>query len=185
MYCAIINTKCERNTDAMSEAAREILPESTPEVEILSESVPVLPMHWHSFLVKFYLWLAAAYHLFQAAWMVFGNIYIEAAARESIYASMPGMQIADYGFAGILAVVSVLQLLACRKLAKKKLAGIALLKGAYILLTLAILVYLPARLLISGMPLLNLPLLGQAVSYMALLWINRSYYRKRRNAFNP
>ncbi len=185
MYCAIINTKCERNTDAMSEAAREILPESAPESEVLSKNAPVLPMHWHGFLVKFYLWLAAAFHLFQAAWMIFGNIYIEAAAREAIYASMPGMQIADYGFAGMLAVVSLLQLLAAGKLAKKRSAGIGLLKGAYILLTLAILIYLLARLLISGMPPLNLPLLGQAVSYMALLWINHSYYRKRRNTFNP
>lgn len=185
MHCAIINTKCERNTEAMSEAAREILPESTPELEVHSENKLELPMRWHGFLVKFYLWLTAAYHLFQAAWFIFGNIYIEAAAREAIYAAMPGMQLADYGFAGALVAGSILQLLACGKLAKKNRAGITLLKGAYILLTLAILIYLLARLLISGMPPLNLPLLGQAISYMALLWINHSYYRKRRSVFNP
>ncbi|MBP3409780.1 MAG: hypothetical protein J6M10_02175 [Clostridia bacterium] len=163
----------------MSEAAREILPDSAPAPEIVPESVPVLPMRWHGFQVKFYLWLAAAYHLFQAGWIFSGKIYIESAARDAIYASMPGMRILDYSLAALLAVGAILLLAARAKLAKKNKTGIALLTGAYILLAAGMIVYLLARLLISGMPPLNLPLIGQAVSCLALLGINRSYYRKR------
>ncbi|MBP3653297.1 MAG: hypothetical protein J6J78_09560 [Clostridia bacterium] len=163
----------------MSEAAREILPDSAPALEIVPEPVPALPMRWHGFQVKFYLWLEAAYHLFQASWIFSGKIYIESAARDAIYASMPGMRILDYSLAALLAVGAILLLAARAKLAKKNKTGIALLTGAYILLAAGMIVYLLARLLISGMPPLNLPLIGQAVSCLALLGINRSYYRKR------
>ena len=163
----------------MSEAAREILPDSAPAPEIVPEPVPVLPMRWHGFQVKFYLWLAAAYHLFQAGWIFSGKIYIESAARDAIYAAMPGMRILDYGFAALLAVGAILLLAARAKLAKKNKTGIATLTGAYILLAAGMIVYLLARMLISGMPPLNLPLIGQVVSCLALLGINRSYYRKR------
>lgn len=163
----------------MSEAAREILPETTPVPEILPESKEKLPMRWHGFLVKFYLWTAAAYHLFQAGWILSGRIYIESAARDAIYAAMPGMRILDYGFAALLAIGAVLLLASRAKLARKNKTGIALLTGAYILLAIDMIAYLPVRLLVSGMPPLNLPLIGQAIACLALLGINRSYYRKR------
>lgn len=169
----------------MSEAIRESLPENAPELEVLPQSAPELPLRWHGFLVKFYLWLAAAYHLFQAGWILLGKIYIETAARDAIYAEMPGMRILDAAFAALLAVGALLLILAAAKLMKRRKTGISLLKGAYILLILDIIAYLTGRLLISGMPPLNLPLMGQAVCYAALLGINHSYYRKRRNVFNP
>jgi len=163
----------------MSEAVREILPESTPAPEIAPNPAPELPMHWHGFLVKFYLWLAAAYHLFQAGWMFAGKVYLESAARDAIYSTMPGMRALDYGFAAMLCVGSILLMVSRAKLAGKNKTGIALLTGAYILLAGDMIVYLLARLLVSGMPPLNLPLIGQTVSCLALLGINRSYYRKR------
>lgn len=163
----------------MSEAAREILPENAPVTEVPPESTPELPMRWHGFLVKFYLWAAAAYHLFQAAWIFTGKIYIEVAARDVIYASMPGMRILDWSFAALMALGSLLLVLSAIKLLRKHKSGISLLTGAYILLTLSIIGYLLGRLLVSGMPPLSLPLTGQAVFYLALFGINRSYYRKR------
>lgn len=169
----------------MSEAAREILPENAPELEVLPQDAPEMPMRWHGFLVKFYLWLAAAYHLFQAAWLLSGKLYFEAAARDAIYSAMPGMRILDYGFAALLIAGAVLLVLSAVKLKKKQKAGITLLKGAYILLTLSIIAYLIIRLLISGMPPLSLPLVGQALSCAALLWVNHSYYRRRPDALNP
>lgn len=169
----------------MSEAAREILPENAPAMEVLPEPAPALPMRWHGFLMKFYLWAAAAYHLFQAAWIFTGRIYIEPAARDAIYASMPGMRILDYGFAGLLAAGAILLVSACIKLIRKRSAGIKYLKGAYILLALSMIAYLAARMLISGMPPMSLPLIGQALSCLMLLWINHSYYRKRIHVFNP
>jgi len=163
----------------MSEAAREILPENAPVQEVFPQEEPKLPMKWHFFLVRIYLWLAAIYHLFQAAWIFTGRIYMEPAARDAIYTSMPGMRILDFGFAALLAAGAILQGLAALKLVRKRKTGISLLTGAYILLILSIVVYLAARLLIAGMPPVSLPLIGQAVSCLALLGINRSYYKKR------
>jgi len=163
----------------MSEAIRESLPENAPELEVLSQAAPEMPLRWHGFLAKFYLWLAAAYHLFQAAWIFTGKIYIEPAARDAIYTSMPNMRILDLGFAGILGIGAILQVLSAVYLIKKRKAGIRTLKAAYILLTLAYIAYPAARLLISGMPPLSLPLIGQAISCLILLRINSSYYRKR------
>ena len=169
----------------MSEAIRESLPESAPELEVLSLAAPEPSLKWHGFVAKFYLWLAAAYHIFQAAWVLSGRIYIEPAARDAIYASMPGMCILDTGFVHLLAVGALLQILSAVYLIKKHRAGIRLLMGAYILLILAYIAYLTARLLISGMPPLSLPLIGQAISCAALLLVNRSYYRKRATVFYP
>lgn len=169
----------------MSEAIREPLPENRPELEVLPREMPEPSMKWHGFLAKFYLWPAAAYHLFQAAWVLSGRIYIETAARDAVYASMPGMRILDLSLGGILGIGAVLQILSAVHLIKKHRAGIGLQKGAYILLTLAFIAYLTARMLISGMPPLSLSILGQAVSCAALLLVNISYYRKRTHVFNP
>ena len=163
----------------MSEAAHDILPENAPVQAVLPPEKPKLPMKWHFFLVRVYLWMAAIFHLLQAGWIFTGKIYIEAAARDAIYDSMPGMRILDYTFAALLAVGAILQGLAALKLVRKRKTGISLLTGAYILLILSIVVYLAARLLIAGMPPVSLPLVGQAVSCLALLGINRSYYRRR------
>ena len=169
----------------MSEAIREPLPEQAPELEVLSQAMPEPSMKWHGFQAKLYLWLAAAYHTFQAAWVLSGRIYIESAARDAIYASMPGMRILDMGFISLLAVGALVQILSAVYLIKKHRAGIRLLKAAYILLTLAYIAYLTVRLLISGMPPLSLSLIGQAVSCAALLLVNGSYYRKRAPVFKP
>lgn len=163
----------------MSEAAREILPENISAPEISSEKTPDLPMRWHGFLVKFYLWLAAAYHLFQSACFFTGKIYIEPTARDAVYTSMPGMRILDCSFAALLAIGSLLLVFSAVRLIRKRKSGISLLASAYILLILSIVFYLTARMFISGMPPMNLPFIGQIVSYLALLGINRSYYRKR------
>lgn len=167
----------------MSEAIRESLTENKPEMEVLPQSTPQLPMKWHGFLAKFYLWLAAAYHIFQAIWVFTGKIYIESAARDAIYTSMPNMRFLDWGFAAVLALAAVLQILSASALIRKHKAGIRLLKGAYILLTLGILAYLIGRMLVSGMPPVSLSLIGQAISCASLLWVNHSYYGKRRNMF--
>lgn len=169
----------------MSEAIHEPLPESIPELEVLSPAAPQPSIKWHGFLTKFYLWMAAVYHIFQTILIFTGRIYIETAARDAVYTSMPGMRILDLGFAGILGLGALLQILSAVYLIKKHKAGIRLLKGAYILLTLAYIAYLTARMLISGMPPLSLPLIGQAISCAALLLVNRNYYSKRATLFYP
>lgn len=168
----------------MCEAARENRTENQPELAALSPDMPKFSMKWHRFLTKGYLWIAAAYHLFQAIWILGGKIYYEPSAKDALYADMPAMHMLDTRFAVLLIAGALLLILSCVHLARKKKSGIALLKGAYILLSLSFIAYPVVRLLISGMPPLNFPCIGQAVSALTLLFVNRSYYRKRSCLFH-
>lgn len=178
----------------MSEAARELPPEN----EALETSKPVkeapspeenarpaseLPLHWHGFLTRFYLPLAAAYHLFQAVWICTGKIYYEIAVRDAIYAGLPAMQIADYGFAAMLLCASILLMTAAVGLKRRRQAGVKRLTAAYIALILSIVGYALSRLLISELP-ASATLIGQSAVYLLLLLMNISYYRKRSNIFD-
>lgn len=179
----------------MSEAARELPPENealeTPEPvkeaplspEENARPASKLPLHWHSFLTRFYLPLAAAYHLFQAVWICTGKVYYEMAVRDAIYAGLPAMQIADYGFAAMLVCGSILLITAAVGLKQQRRIGVKRLTTAYIALILSVVGYALSRLLISELP-ASAALIGQSVVYLILLLMNISYYRKRSNIFD-
>ena len=162
----------------MSEPIRELIPEETV------EKVQEQSMHWHGFLTKFMLYLAAAYHVFQAVWILLGKIYYETAARDVIYADMPALRIADYGFAALLVCAAVLQVCAAVQLLRRKRKGIGCIKAAYIMLAAAVPAHVLARFLISGLPPLNLPAFAQTAAYLALLGVNALYYRRRSELFD-
>lgn len=178
----------------MSETNREICPEETemPEAPAMQEQPAVnpepapecdAPMRWHGFLTKCMLWLAAVWHLLQAGLLVSGLAYYTTAARDAIYLGMPAMRWLDYVFCALLVIVSVLQLSARAKLAKRSRAGIKQLRTAYILLTLSVAGYGVARWLITGLTSVSIPLIAQTLAYFCLLRVNTSYYRKREAAF--
>lgn len=172
-----LNEKAPAETEAPApEAAPETVSEPAPEC--------AAPMRWHGFLVKCMLWLAAVWHLLQAGLLLSGAAYYGAAARDSIYGGMPAMRWLDYGFCALLVLVSVLQLSARAKLAKRSRAGIKQLRTAYILLTLSVAGYGVARWLITGLAAVSLPLIAQTAAYFCLLMVNTSYYRKREAAFS-
>lgn len=178
----------------MSEAARELPPENealeTPKPveapmnpEENARPVSELPLHWHGFLTRFYLPLAAAYHLFQAVWICTGKIYYEMAVRDAIYAGLPAMQIADYGFAAMLVCGSILLITAAVGLKQQRRVGVKRLTAAYIALIVSVVGYALSRLLISELP-ASAALIGQSTVYLILLLMNISYYRKRSNIFD-
>lgn len=178
----------------MSEAARELLPENealeTPkpieEAPLTSEEdakpASELPLHWHGFLIRFYLPLAAAYHLFQVVWICSGKIYYEITVRDAVYAGLPAMQIADYCFAAMLLCSSLLFIAAAIGLNQRRRAGIKRLIAAYIVLVLSAGGYALSRLLISELP-ASAVLIAQSIAYLLLLLMNTFYYRKRSNIF--
>lgn len=172
----------------MSEPARKQEPAYVAESEKL-ESPPEASagpsMAWHGFLVHCMLWLAALYHLFQLGYLLSDKMYYGAEVRAEIYAGLPGMRFADGGIALVLAAAAVLQLVARFHLARRRCQGVRLLKWAYGLLSAGMLGYALARLAVSGLSPVSAPLLGQSAAYLALLWLNASYYRKRREAFEP
>lgn len=156
----------------MSEPIRENLPEEN-----------TMPMHWHGFLSKFMLFLAAVVHAAQAALILSGRIYYTAAVRDQVYAGIPGLRIADYALAGCLIIAALLQIISAGKLRKLQWQGVQLLKSAYALLCLSQIIHALARFFIAGLSPLNISVIAQALGYGALLLVNALYYHRRRSAF--
>ena len=140
-------------------------------------------MHWHGFLVKFMLWIAAAGHIFQAYWIFTGRFYYQDTIRDAIYAALPGLRFVDYGFAALLCIGAILLLIARHLLARRRRAGIKSLYAAYMLLAAAPAAHVLTRFGISLMPPLNLSALAQVMACLMLLMINFLYYRRRRELF--
>lgn len=161
----------------MSEAARELFPEET--VEKKQE----MPMRWHGFLVKFMLWAAAAWHIFQGYWVLAGRFYYETAIRDAIYAALPALRIVDCALAALLVFASLVLLAARHMLSRRRKKGISCLYAAYILLAAAQAAHVIARFAVSGMPPLNLSAVSQTAAYAALLLTNVLYYRRRAELF--
>lgn len=165
----------------MSEPVRvrpDVAAPERPQLQPLSDSAPP-PMGWHKFRIYGMLWLEAALHLMQAWSLAGGRIYNAAQIRDAVYAGLPGMRALDYGLAALLVCGAALQILARFRLAGCSTAGPRLLTAAYAALLGGNLTYALARLLYAGLSPLSLPLLGRSAVYLALLLIDRSYYRRR------
>lgn len=171
----------------MSEPIREFPADEAAALqpEVAAAQAEAAPMRWHGFLVKCMLWIAAAWHLFQAAWILTGKIYYTPAVRDAIYAGTPAMRIIDYVLAAALVAAAAVQLWARSLLAKYKPRGVKCLCGTYILLAAAQFAYALARFLAAGLTPLSIPVIGRMIACIALLLVNRSYYGKRRSAFGP
>lgn len=165
----------------MSEPAREWIPENEPVPQPAPDAQ--LSMIWHGFLVRIMLWIAAAWHIFEAIWILLGRIYFEPAVREAVYSAMPALRILDYALAAALIAAAALQILARSGLKNRRVLGIRRLRTAYIVLIAAIAIYLAGRWAIAGMPPVSISLLGRLAACIALLLVNRSYYLKRRGLF--
>ena len=163
----------------MSEPARVLIPET----ETQTAPAPVLPMHWHNFLNRFMLYLAAAVHVLQSIWIFSGKIYYTPEIRAQIYAGIPAMRIIDWALALSLLGSAGLQIIARGKLKGLHWRGVQLLTAAYAVLAASQLLYALARFLFAGLSPLNIPVLAQVISYAALLLVNKTYYTRRRSAF--
>lgn len=164
----------------MSEPIRAEMPEIQPENKSMLVSQP---MHWHGFLVKAMLWLAAAVHILQSIWIFTGKIYYTPEIRTQIYAGIPAMRIIDYVLAACLLISAGLQLAARGKLARLQWRGVQLLLAAYAALAASQLIYALARFIFAGLSPLNIPVIAQVIAYAALLLVNKTYYARRRSAF--
>lgn len=191
----------------MSETAPEIIPEENAKIEVLDAPVatdasppvepapagedklaPELagedwPMAWHRFLTRFWLWAEAALHAAQAAGLLLGAQYRAPEIREIVYAGMPGMRMLDWGLALATLVGALLCVRAAVKLRHCDGAGPSLLRAAYVVLLIGQLGCAAGRYLIAGLTPVSISVLGQMAVYLALLLVNGSYYRKRRDAF--
>ena len=108
-----------------------------PADEPASEEVRAVdepPLAWHRFLTKFWLWLAALYHAFQAGWLLLGRQYYTAEIREKVYAGLPKLCMLDWALAVVAGVAALLCVLSAVKLRKRRSAGPRLLCGTYLLL---------------------------------------------------
>ena len=141
------------------------------------------PMAWYGFLCRFGLWLEALYHALQAGWIFRGGQYYEAEIREMAYAGLPALRVLDWALALVAAVAAVLCVLSAVKLRKRRSAGPKLLQGTYILLLCGQLGFAAERYFIVGLTPLSVSTLGPLAVYLALLLVNRSYDRRRRECF--
>ena len=143
------------------------------------------PLAWHRFLTKFWLWLAALYHAFQAGWLLLGRQYYTAEIREKVYAGLPKLCMLDWALAAVAGVAALLCVLSAVKLRKRRSAGPRLLCWTYLLLLAGQLGFAAGRWLIVGLTPLSVSTLGPVAVYLALLLVNGSYYRRRRGCFSP
>ena len=141
------------------------------------------PMAWYGFLCHFGLWLEALYHALQAGWIFRGGQYYEAEIREMAYAGLPALRVLDWALALVAAVAAVLCVLSAVKLRKRRSAGPKLLQGTYILLLCGQIGFAAGRYFIVGLTPLSVSTLGPLAVYLALLLVNRSYDRRRRECF--
>ena len=143
------------------------------------------PLAWHRFLTKFWLWLAALYHAFQAGWLLLGRQYYTAEIRETVYVGLPKLRMLDWVLAGVAAVAALLCVLSAVKLRKRRRSGPKLLCWAYILLLAGQLGLAAGRYFIVGLTPLAVSTLGPMAVYLMLLLVNGVYYRRRRGCFAP
>ena len=141
------------------------------------------PMAWHGFLCCFGLWLEAIYHALQAGWMIRGGQYYTAEIQEMAYAGLPALRALDWALAGVAGAAAVLCVLSALKLRKRRQIGPRLLRWNYILLLAGQLGFAAGRYFIIGLTPLSVSTLGPLAVYLALLLVNRSYYRRRRECF--
>ena len=141
------------------------------------------PMAWHGFLCCFGLWLEALYHALQAGWMIRGGQYYEVEIREMAYAGLPALRALDWALAGVAGAAAVLCVLSALKLRKRRRSGPRLLHWTYVLLLAGQLGFAAGRYFIVGLTPLSVSTLGPLVLYLALLLVNGSYYRRRRECF--
>lgn len=187
----------------MSEPAPEIVPEENLEksaaveadepsaepvaIEAVGSVTEIVgedwPMAWHRFLTRFWLWMEAALHVVQAAGLLLGWQYRAPEIREAVYAGLSGMRALDLGMALAAALGALLCVCAAVKLRHCDSAGPRLLRAAYAALLIGQLACAAGRYCIAGLTPLSPSALGQAAVYLALLLVNGSYYRKRRDGF--
>lgn len=143
------------------------------------------PMVWHRFLTNFWLWLAAIGHGVQAGWILWGGQYYTAEIRNLAYAGLPGLRMLDWALAGAAGAAAALCALSAVKLRKRRSSGPRLLCGAYILLLAGQIGLAAGRWFIIGLTPLSASTQGPMAVYLALLLVNGSYYRRRRECFAP
>lgn len=151
--------------------------------EAVKTSEARYPMVWHGFLVWLLLWVEAVYHGLQAWWIYQGGLYYEPAIREAVYTGLPQLRMLDLGLAAGMALAALLCAVSSITLGLRRRVGPVLLKLLYLVLLLAQAGHALARYCIAGLPPLGVSAVGLSAVYLALLWINGSYYRKRRSAF--
>lgn len=178
---------CAGTAQAAAQAPAEPEEAAAAEPEEVGEGAgapaPEPSMAWHRFLTGFYLYLAAAYHLLQAAWMLRGGQYFAAEIRDRVYEGLPGMRMLDWGLALAAAVAALLCIAAAIQLRRRRSAGPKLLRAAYLLLIAGQLAFAAGRYFIAGLTPLSVATVGPLLFYLALLLVNGSYYRRRRSAF--
>lgn len=164
------------------QAAEPAAAEAVPEEK--AAEAPEVPLAWHRFLTRFYLWLAALYHFARAALVFTGWNYHSITARDAVYAGLPKMQQLDLSFGGMLALGALLQIISACMLHKKQAKGTRTLPAAYLILLLAQLGYGAGRYLLTGLTPFTGSNIALSAAYICLMAVNGSYYRKRRSIFN-
>ena len=178
---AIVPERAPEETAMPAVRAEESAPAEVAAVDV--DRPADAPMAWHGFLCCFGLWLEALYHALQAGWIFRGGQYYEAEIREMAYAGLPALRVLDWALALVAAVAAVLCVLSAVKLRKRRSAGPKLLQGTYILLLCGQLGFAAERYFIVGLTPLSVSTLGPLAVYLALLLVNRSYDRRRRECF--
>lgn len=161
----------------MAEPARAT---DVPELE-----AQIWPLRWHGFLLRFLIWAAAALYLARAAALLLGWTYPGADVRGAVYAALPAMIALDALLA--LSCVAAAIVLVCARAALKRRRdrGPRLLRAGFALSLAGTLAYALGRRLFAGLSPLSPALIARAAAAYALIWINASYYRKRRALFAP
>lgn len=140
-------------------------------------------MAWHGFLAHFLLWAEVIYHASQAAWLLLGRQYDLPELRETVYAGLPGLRLLDLGLILIAAVAAVLCVCGAVALHRRSRSGPRILRVMYLMLAAGQIGSAAGRYFIAGLTPVSPSALGQAILYLALMWMDGSYYGKRRDMF--
>ena len=154
--------------------------------EVYSGPVPQQGMKWHKFLVYFSLWAGALANLWNGIQAMTGLQYKGSA--ETVYRMFPGMKGADTVFGGMCIVISVLLVITAVSLLKFKANGPKLLTLAYAVSVTACLIYviwvavILSRYGADVRSALSSTFMSLVISVI-MIFVNRSYYRKRAHLF--
>lgn len=145
---------------------------------------PELSMKWHKFLICFSLWAGAVLNVLNGVMVMTGMQYDGRA--EMVYAHFDGLQLVDILYGVLLLAAAVYGIVVRFQLAGYKASGVSGLTKLYGLVIGIEVFYAVFAGVMLGMDMMGemMGTLVRSVAPMAvMLFVNRSYYKKREHMF--
>ncbi len=140
-------------------------------------------MKWYKFVIWFQLYVSLITGFFNGLSMITGSVYSNAGGDAAvIWASHPGLQYIDWSYGLVLIGWAFFALYVRQRLANYRTDGPKLYLLFLIINLAAVLVYnLIGGLIVGGLDVAGL--LMTALCNVLLIWLNRTYFKKRQHLF--